>query len=499
MSKRQKGNVVWHNIGKLLMIVACSMIIPLAVALFYQEKCSLIFLLLLMITLGAGYILVLFFRPEVRNVHLQVRDGAAIVTYGWIVATIFGMLPYLLTGTLDTITDAFFETMSGFATVGASVLDNIEQVPKAVLMWRSVTHWLGGMGIIVLFVALLSNLGAGAMQIFKAETAGPIKDKLHPKVSDSARSLWYLYIFNTIVTFVLLLVCGMDVFDAINHAFSIVATGGFSTRNASIAAYQNSILEWVLTGSMYMAGVNYTLLYLTFRSRSLRYFWCSKEFRAYTYVFCVAVILIFINILPQYNGEWFVALRHSAFHVASILTTTGFVCSDYELWAPAAQLVLVLLMFSGACAGSTTCGFKIDRHMILMQQVRREVVRFLHPRLVRMLKTSEKNLPEQIMHSVTTFFYLFVMLTVAATFLLCCMGVDFMSALTGVLGCLGGVGPAIGIWGPTESFSSAPVAAKWLFSMLMLLGRLEIYTVLAVLWPNKHKHFWYKKISVYDE
>ncbi len=499
MKKQRNGNAVWHNIGKLLMIVAFSMVFPILTAACYREECGWVFLLMLPLTLGLGYLMVRVFRPVQQEVHLQVKDGAAIVTYGWILAALLGMIPYLLAGTFDNAADAFFEAMSGFATVGATVLDDIEGAPYAILMWRSVTHWLGGMGIIVLFVALLANLGANAMQIFKAEAAGPVKDKLHPKIADSARSLWLLYIFNTIITFALMLLCGMNVFDAVNHAFSIVATGGFSTRNLSIGSYGSPMLEWVITFCMYMAGVNYTLLYLTFRNRSLKFFWKSREFKVYTAVMLLAILLITVDILPQYGYDILTALRHSAFHVASILTTTGFVCADYELWVPAAKILLVLLMFSGACAGSTTCGFKIDRHIILVQRARVEVQRFLHPRLVRTLKSSEKNLPEATLHSVTTFFYLFVMIMLISTLLLCCMGLDLLSAITCALSCLGGVGPALGAFGPIESFSAAPDAAKWLCSALMLIGRLEIYTVLAVFWPAKHRHIWYKKLPIYGD
>ena len=500
MENQYKGSIVWHTIGKLLMIVAGSMVFPLVTAFLYQEKnCIYIFALLLPFVLLIGALLSFLLRPDQKKVHIQVRDGAAIVTYSWILAAAIGTIPYLLAGTLPTMADAFFESSSGFATVGASVMDDIEGAPYSILMWRSVTHWLGGMGIIVLFVALLSNMGAGAMQIFKAEAAGPVKDKLHPKIADSARSLWALYLFNTAITTVMLLFSGMNAFDAINHAFSIVATGGFSTRNSSIGAYQSPLIEWVVTGSMYLSGINYALLYFVYRHRSLRRFWVNKEFRVYTYVTLGAVLLITGDILPQYQYDFWTALRHSAFHVTSILTTTGFVCYDYELWVPAAKLLLVLLMFSGACAGSTTCGFKIDRHIMLFQQIGCEVQRFLHPRLVRTLKANQKNLPEPVMHSVTSFFYLFMFFTVLCTLILCCMGLDLLDALTGVLGCLGGVGPAMGHWGPTESFSSAPGAAKWLLSFLMLLGRLEIYTVLAVLWPDKHKHLRYKKLQFFSE
>lgn len=497
--RKGQGNIVWCNIGKLLMVVACSMVFPLLTALLYREQfCSLLFLSLLVLVLALGAVLARYFRVS-NDVHIQVRDSAAIVTYGWLLAALLGTIPYLQTGVLPHLTDAFFESMSGFATVGASVMEDIEGAPYSILMWRSVTHWLGGMGIIVLFVALLSNMGAGAMQMFKAEAAGPVKDKLHPKIADSARSLWGLYIFNTMITTFLLLACGMDVFDAVNHAFSIVATGGFSTRNNSIGFYESPLVEWVITGAMYMSGINYALLYMVYRHRSLRRFWVNKEFRVYTYLTLGAVLLVTVNILPQYHYDISTALRHSAFHVLSILTTTGFVCCDYELWLPAAKVLLILLMFSGACAGSTTCGFKIDRHILLFQQIGYEVQRFLHPRLVRTMKANQKSLPEPIMHSVASFFYLFMFFTVFCTLLVCCMGMQVQDAFTGVLACLGGVGPALGQLGPTESFAAAPNGAKWVFSFLMLLGRLEIYTVLAVFWPDQHKHLWYRKLQFFSE
>ncbi len=494
----QKGNVVWHTIGKLLIIVACSMLFPLVTAFLYQESCGSAFLIMLPITLAIGGVLCVRFRP-VGSVHIQTRDGACIVTFGWIFAAVLGMMPYLIAGTFDSAADAFFEAMSGFATVGASVLDDLDNAPKAILMWRSVTHWLGGMGIIVLFVALMANMGAGAMQIFKAEAAGPVKDKLHPKLTDSARSLCIIYLVNTTVICVTLYLCGMNLFDAINHAFSVVATGGFSTKTVSIGFYDSALLEWVMALCMFTTGINYALFFYMYRTRSWRCFWKSLEFKVYTAVTLIAVLLVSFSIVGQYNDNLLVALRYAAFHVTSVLTTTGFVCCDYELWMPGARFVLLVLMLSGACAGSTTCGFKIDRHIILAKRVYFEVQRFLHPRMVRTVKANQKQLPEQVVHSVTTFFYLFMMIALLSTFVLCCMGMDLLSAFTGALSCLGGVGPALGFVGPIESFSAIPSGAKWLLSALMLIGRLEIFTVLAVFWPDKHYHLWYKKLRVATE
>ena len=498
MKTKRKGNAVWHTIGKLIVIVACSMVFPLVTAFIYKEPCGSAFAIMLPITLGIGVFLLQCFRP-IGKVHLQTRDGAFIVTFGWIFAAVLGMCPYLIAGTFDSAADAFFEAMSGFATVGASVLDDLDNAPKAILMWRSVTHWLGGMGIIVLFVALMANMGANAMQIFKAEAAGPVKDKLQPKLADSARILWILYLVNTAITFAVLYVCGMNGFDALNHAFSVVATGGFSTKTASIGFYDSALLQWAMTGCMFMAGINYALFFYLYRTRSLRCFKDSIEFKVYLAVTVLAIVLITgSNVVQEPQNVW-TAMRYTAFHVTSILTTTGFVCYDYELWVPGAKFVLLALMFSGACAGSTTCGFKIDRHIILATRMYHEVQRFLHPHMVRTVKANQKQLPEQVVHTVTTFFYLFIMITLVSTFILCCMGMDMLSAFTGALSCLGGVGPALGILGPAESFSAAPAAAKWLFSALMLIGRLEIFTVLAVFWPDKHRHLWYKKIKVTTE
>ena len=498
MKTKRKGNAVWHTVGKLLIIVACSMVFPLLTAFIYKEHCGSAFAIMLPITLAIGIFLLQFFRPE-GKVHMKTRDGAMIVTFGWIFAALLGMIPYLIAGTFDSAADAFFEAMSGFATVGASVLDDLDNAPKTILMWRSVTHWLGGMGIIVLFVALMANMGANAMQIFKAEAAGPVKDKLQPKLADSARILWAIYLANTAITFIVLFVCGMNGFDALNHAFSVVATGGFSTKTASIGYYDSALIQWAMTGCMFMAGINYALFFYLYRTRSLRCFKESVEFKVYLAITVLAIVLIAGNNLGYYQQDVFTAVRYAAFHVTSLLTTTGFVCSDYELWMPGAKFILLALMLSGACAGSTTCGFKIDRHIILFKRMYHEVQRFLHPRMVRTVKANQKQLSEQVVHSVTTFFYLFIMITLVSTFVLCCMGMDMLSAFTGALSCLGGVGPALGMLGPAESFSAAPSAAKWLFSALMLIGRLEIFTVLAVFWPDKHRHLRYKKIKVTTE
>lgn len=479
-----KRSYVWSSIGKLLMIMGCSMLIPALAGLYYGETEYKIFLCTAGGTFLAGVLLFFITRPVTRHqLRIQLRDSYAVVAYGWIVVTLFAMVPYLLTGTFTSVTDAFFETMSGLTTVGASVLDNIEGTPHSVLLWRSLTHWLGGMGILVLFVALLAGQGTGAMQIFKAETSGPVKSKLQPKMVETARVLWLIYMMNTAVIIVLYRLAGMSLFDAVNHAFSVIATGGFSTKNTSLAYYNSALIDWVTVFAMFVAGINYSLYFYALRARSLRFFVESLELKVYLGVTVVATLLVGWYIAPDYGYDIAQVLRYAAFQVVSVITTTGFVTADFEQWAPPAQLVLVILLLCGACAGSTTGGIKIDRHVILAKKAVQEIRRFLHPRMVTRLKSNQKLVEDEVVLSVTMFFYIYMLLIVIGTYLLCMLGAEMFGSLTAVMSCLGGTGPSIGAWGPMESYSAAPVASKWILSALMLIGRLEIYTVLVLIRP----------------
>lgn len=493
-----EANFIICNLGRLFMIVGFSMSIPFFTAMYYREDGIWVFGLLMAIIVLVGYLLYKILRPQ-KPVRMRLRDSYIMVTIGWICAAVVGMLPYLFMGTFPTVADAFFETMSGFTTVGASVLDNIEGTPRAVLMWRSTTHWIGGMGILVLFVAILSHLGTGAMQIYRAEASGPAKEKLLPRIADTAQSLWLIYIFNTGIIICLYLLAGMPLFDAVNHGFSAISTGGFSTKNLSIGAYQSPAIEWVTVFATFMAGVNYSLYFYLYRNKSLQGFRKSLEFKVYLGVTLTATLLIFVDILPQYQWQLTTALRNSAFQVTSILSTTGFVTCDFEQWPVMAQVVLVLLMTSGACAGSTTGGIKIDRHVILFQKALYEMKKFMHPRMVRHLRSNGKPLQPELILSVTTFFFIYMVIVAISIYLLCCMGADGLDSTTAVFSCLGGVGPSIGHWGPMESYSQAPAAAKWLLSFLMLLGRLEIYTVLIVLQvPLNWRNWWKRKMRSYS-
>lgn len=479
-----RKSYVWSSIGKLLMIIGCSMLIPALAGLYYKEIEYKIFLCTASVTFLAGMLLFLFTRPIKRyKVRTHLRDSYAVVAYGWIVVTLFAMLPYLLAGTFTNVTDALFETMSGLTTVGASVLDDIEGTPYSVLLWRSMTHWLGGMGILVLFVALLAGQGSGAMQIFKAETSGSVKSKLQPKMVETARVLWLIYMCNTVIFILLYRLAGMNLFDAVNHGFSAIATGGFSTKNTNLAYYNSAMIDWVSVFAMFVAGINYSLYFYALRTRSLRCFVESLELKVYLVITVAATLLVAWYIAPTYGYDIAQTMRYAALQVVSVITTTGFVTADFELWATPAQTVLILLLLCGACAGSTTGGIKIDRHVILAKKAVQEIRRFLHPRMVTRLKSNSKLVDDEVVLSVTMFFYIYIFLIAVGTYLLCMLGGEMQDSLTAVMSCLGGVGPAIGVWGPMESYSSAPTATKWILSFLMLIGRLEIYTVLVLIHP----------------
>lgn len=479
-----KKSYVWSSIGKLLMIIGCSMLIPAAAGLYYAESEAIVFLETAFGTFLVGMLFFVAKRPVARRkLRVSLRDSYAIVAYGWVVVTVFAMLPYLFSGTFHTIADAFFETMSGLTTVGASVLDDIEGTARCILLWRSITHWLGGMGILVLFVALLAGQGTGAMQIFKAESSGPVKSKLQPKMVETARSLWLIYMLNTVIIILLYFVAGMGLFDAVNHGFSAISTGGFSTKNLSIGYYNSAFIDWVSIFAMFIAGINYSLYFYVLRTRSLRWFGQNLELRVYFAITVVATLIVAWFIAPEYGYNIAQTFRYAAFQVVSILTTTGFITANFEQWAVPAQVVLLLLMLCGACAGSTTGGIKVDRHVILMQKAVREIRRFLHPRMVTRLKSNSKLVEDEVVLSVATFFYIYMLIIVIATFLICMLGGDMLDSLSAVMSCLGGVGPSIGAWGPTESYSSAPALVKWILSFLMMIGRLEIYTVLVLIRP----------------
>ncbi|MBR6755801.1 MAG: TrkH family potassium uptake protein [Peptococcaceae bacterium] len=475
--------VVIDKIGVLLGALGMSMALPLVTAWIYQERAAYIFgglmVLLLIISGLFRTILVTLQNKYTKKVRWKTKDNYIMITLVWIVAACVGMLPYLLTGTVYNITDAFFESMSGFTTVGVTVLDNVEETAKSVLLWRSMTHWLGGLATIVVFVMMISSVNKQAVQFFKIKGDSFAREKLPLNVSDGVIALGSLYLLNTVVIILLYKIAGMSWFEAINHGFSAVATGGFSTRTASIGGFESMPVQWAVIISMVISGMSYALIFHAWRTKNLSCFWQSLELKVYAAITLLATTLITMHILPQYDGQLFYAISDAAFQVLSVMTTTGWSAVDYHTWVIPAQLIIILLLFCGGCMGATTSGIKIDRHLILWKQAALELQRVIHPRIVKVLKINRQVVYTDTVHNVMTYFYLYMFVVALGTGVVVAFGGGFYDAFTTVASILGGVGPAVCTLTDIQSFAAAPTILKWLYICLMLLGRLEIYMVLV--------------------
>lgn len=476
-----------HVVGAILVSVGLSMLLALGFSLYYGDGGLQPLLCSMGIAIGLG--LGLFFgfgNPEAAPMNH--REGMAIVAIGWIAAGIIGALPFWIGGAIPSFTDCVFESVSGFTTTGASILTEIESMPKGLLMWRSMTHWLGGMGIIVLSLAILPFLGVGGMQLYKAEVPGPVPDKLKPRIKDTASLLWKVYVLFTIFETLLLLCGGMDLFDSLAHTFGTMATGGFSTRNTSIAAYDSVYFDVVITVFMLLAGVNFTLHYQALRGRRLSVFWKDPECRFFVGLFACFTLFSTFSVWGENYDSFWQALRYTSFQVASIITTTGYATADYELWPALPQALLFILMFVGGCAGSTGGGIKCMRVLLLMKHSYKELFRLIHPRAVTRVKLGGKIVPPEVFNSITGFFLLFLGVFILSSLCLAAMGVDIVSSFAAVVACIGNIGPGLGMVGPTDNYSQIPELGKWLLVLCMLLGRLEIYTVIILFVPE----FWRK-------
>ena len=477
--------IALHVTGLILLCVGLCMSVPLACGWYYGDVSVKPLFVSLCVTVLTGVLLMLGFRRP-KPLVINHREGMVIVTLGWAACALFGALPFVLGG-FPSFTDAFFESMSGFTTTGASILSDVEAQPKGLLLWRSLTHWLGGMGIIVLTVAILPFLGVGGMQLYKAEVPGPVADKLQPRIKDTAMSLWKVYVLFTAAQVALLMLGDMDLFESVCHAFGTMATGGFSTRNTSIAAYDSAYIDGVITFFMLLAGVNFALHFQLLRGRPLA-MWRNPEFRFFGMLFLALTAVVTFCIHESSYPSWVDALRFSSFQVASIISTTGYATADYELWMPLPQGILLLCMFIGGCAGSTSGGIKCMRIMLLFKHAYRELFRLVHPRAVLPIKFGPKLVRDEVLTSIWGFFVLFMLLFVLSGLALTALGVDLVTAFTAVAACIGNIGPGLGQVGPVDNYAGIPALGKWVLSFCMLLGRLEIYTVLVLLVPE----FWRK-------
>ncbi len=468
--------VVIFILGLLIFFVGFSMILPLAAALYYGDGDAEGILYSMLLTMGSGGILALLFR---RREEMRIKDGFAIVSGGWVAMTIFGMLPFMLTGTTRSVIDAFFETMSGFTTTGATVFADVEIIPRGVMLWRCQTQWIGGMGIIVLSLAILPFLGVGGMQLFKAEVPGPTLDKLRPRIGQTAKLLWGVYLLLSALEVLLLVIGGMPLYDSICHTFTTMATGGFSTKNASIGAFNNPFVEYVIIFFMFVAGVNFAHHFraLTGDFRGYRRSW---EFALYCLITVGASALILGQVWGEPYSDAEYAVRSVLFQVVSIGTTTGFGTADYVQWGFASQFILLLLMFIGGCSGSTGGGMKVMRIGLVVKNSEIELRKLLHPSAVIPVRMGDQVVSSQVLSNIMGFFTLYVGVFTLGVLVLALFNVDLITAIGASAACIGNIGPGLGAVGPTATYALIPGAGKLFLAFAMLLGRLELYTVMVI-------------------
>lgn len=488
---------VIRTLGGLLLFLGVALLLPALVGLYYAEPSWWSFATAAGLALGIGGS-AWFTLGTPGQEDLGVREGFTIVALSWIVLSLIGALPFVLGGVLASYTDAFFETMSAFTTTGATIFGGggnraIEAMPNAFLFWRSLAHWLGGMGIIVLTLAILPILGVGGMQLFRAEVPGPSADKLTPRVRETAKRLWLIYVGITALE-VLFLLPAMSGFDAVNHAFATMATGGFSTENGSVGQYGSAYIDGVITVFMFLAGTNFALHYRMLRGQPLTFIG-DTEFRVYAGIVGITTVTMALGTwaplvawLPgsaAFEGYASLAeaVRYSAFQSVAIITTTGFGTADYELWPPLALSVLFILFFAGGMAGSTGGGPKIIRHILLFKNSVKEMKQLIHPDAILPLRVGGDVVPDNVMRNVLSFIALYFMLNGLGILIMSILGLDLVSAFGATIASVGNIGPGFGTVGPTDNYAHIPAVGKWVLSILMMIGRLEIFTVLILFAP----------------
>jgi trk system potassium uptake protein TrkH len=430
-------------------------------------------------------LLLLWLGSKTKDGAIKKREGYMVVALGWIIMSIFGSLPYVFTECVQTWADAIFESASGFTTTGATILTDIESMPKGILFWRSMTQWIGGMGIIVMTIAIFPILGIGGMELFLAEAPGPSSDKIHPRINETAKRLWLIYISLTFILLLTLWAEGLNFYDAINHAFTTMATGGFSTKQSSIAHFNSPLIEYTLIIFMIIAGTNYAMTYFLLK-RKFRKVLNNEEWKSYILIIFAAtsIIALYLFFADHYNAE--PAFRASLFQVVSVITTTGFITEDYLSWGSFGAIILFFIMFIGGCAGSTSGGIKVVRHLVLGKNCILEIKRLLHPRAILPVKLNGISVKPNIISNVLVFILVYMIVFAISTAVMTLMGLDIESSLGATATSLSNVGPGLGSVGPVSDFSEIPKFGKIYLSGLMLLGRLELFTILIILTPE----FW---------
>ncbi len=468
----------------ILGIIAATFVFPVAAALYYKEY-NVLPAFLVPMACAIFLALVFFVAGRKKKIALSTRGAFFVVAFAWIFAGAFGSLPFYFSRAIPNYIDALWESVSGFTTTGATILSEVEHLPKSINLWRTETHWLGGMGIVALTVALFPLLGVGGFQLIKAETTGPEKGKFTPKITNTAKALWTIYILFTCLELVLLKIAGMSFYDALLHSFSTVGTGGFSNRNASIGAYNSVAIDAICTVFMFLAGVNFTLYFylLTGKFQDIRE---NTEFKVYVALIFVFVLgITFANL--QHYGGFLKSLRFSSFQTATIISTTGFATADYTFWPPLAQAFIFFLFFTGGCSGSTSGGVKIIRWVVFAKQANNEFLKTLHPHGVFSIRLNNRAGRKDIVFNVAAFMTLYLLLLVVTTLFGAAANLDLGTAFTGALSMVGNVGPAYGLLGPSCNYGFLPVALKGWYMFAMLAGRLELYTMIIFFFPEFYK------------
>ena len=468
--------------GRLVFLLGLCMLIPLAFAAATGDPTARAFGVSAASVIAVGFAM----GRIPLDGELEARTAIAVVTLGWAAAGVVGALPFWLSGIFPHWTDALFESVSGFTTTGATVMANIAAQPRALLLWRSLLQWLGGMGIIVLFVSVFPRLGIGSVQLFRAEVPGPAPEKLLPRVAESGQLLWVIYLALTAAAAALLLLTGLDWFDAVNHALTAVATGGYSTRDTSVAAFANPMAEWVLVLFMFLGGTNFVLQYRLFRLGDWRAVAADREFWTYTGLLLAASVFIMADLHLKTGAGIWESLRLGVFHAVSVMTTAGFTTASYDLWPPLSQAVLFVLMWVGGSAGSTSGGPKVIRLLVLVKHGIKELNRLLHSRAVQVLRIGDRPVSERVFAAVAGFVFLYLTVWFASVLVLAGLGLDLVTAASAAIASLGTIGPGFGAIGPGHTYAALPPPAKLYLAFLMIVGRLEVLIVLVLF----HPAFW---------
>jgi len=481
-----RWSFVFKYVGAVTFILGLNLLLPLAFSLYYREGDTAALLSSIGMALAAGAFLFLVFRKE-KNDTISQREAMAIVALGWTAAAFFGAFPFYFAGVFDTFADCFFESMSGFTTTGASMMTHIETVPHGLLFWRSYIQWLGGMGIIVLAIAILPLLGVGGYQLYKTEVPSPTPDRLKPRIRDTAKTLWKVYLAFTLLATLLLMAGGMGFFDATCHALTTLPTGGYSPKNLSVAHFDSAYIDVVIIVFMVAAGLNFSLHYQLLTGKPLVY-WKNPESRFFLGLILILCTAVYVDLFGTVYHSIGDTLRYGTFQVVSIITTTGFATADFDQWPSMSKMILFFCMFFGGCAGSTAGGMKMLRLLCAIKYCYKELFNLLHPHGVSSVKIAGKVVSDDIMRSILGFLGLYIALFALCAVVLAGMGVDFITSLSAVAATIGNIGPGLGAVGPVENYAGIPYFGKWLLAWCMLLGRLEIYTVIIFLVPD----FWRK-------